>query len=378
MNENYVYKKYDISLSNMLILGVVFSFLITWSYGNSYPVYVTTSLMASVFAFGFFFRKILYQSHTSEVLVLLILIVSLMMSLINGGVLSCIQVNASLVMIFAVSYLVIDYNNISGQFVKIAVVVVIIAMLSGRMILNSNSRGFLMYICGSLGFIWFVFEENKIKKLFSIVYMAYMFLLLFETGSRNAGIVIVICSILVIIPKPWYRKPIFYRTLYIVAMTLTIFAADFFRYLFQTPKLMNSISQFTQLFSDKIWGMDGHLDVLIHVQERVAELGFLSKLFGEGVKLHHCHNLFYQCVFFYGYVGTAFLYGILVFIIEKGFKIYRYYDNKLSLGCCIVMLGHILMQIGEVYMFGSETMLLGALLPMSIILNQSTRQPSID
>lgn len=360
---------------NLLVVGMLYSCLITWSYGNSYVIYVGLSVLAMIIAYNNLGGLLFYHPTKIVYLCALLLLVSVIMGILSKNLMSCLQVNTSMVIPFAISCFNIDCDNIKKQMAKSAASLLAISVImTSNVRLNSNSMAFLMYISGSFGFLWFLLEKNLGRKCYVVGYLLLITSLLLGTGSRNAGIVMMLCFVLLIIPKSIYKKPLFYRLLYIAAMLATVFAPSVMRFVFGNAKLMDILLQFTSSFSAKAWGMDTHLDVLLFVQNRANELNFVSKIFGEGIKRYHCHNLFYQCVFFYGYIGTIVLYGICGYIFESGFRLYRTEENKLTLGCCIIMIGHFLMQTGEVYMFGGETMLLGALIPMGIILQQVRTQ----
>ncbi len=372
MTHNFSRQKYrEIPLSSLMVFSMIYTCLVSWSYGKSYLLYSGLSILGILIAFGVFSTHVFPKCSKPEFICILIIFFTTIMGFLNSGVVSSFQVNASVLMPFVIAYFNIQYKNLKKQIIIVAILNLLISLfLTTGLILNSNSMAFLVYSGCSAGFIWFVLENKLRGKILAGVYLLISAGVLLEVGSRNAGIVLMICFVLLLVPKYFYQAPVFYRTVYILAILSTVFASNVMEYIFNNMNIMDVLLEFTTSFSDKAWKMEGHLDILLYAQMKFSQSGIFEKIFGEGVRLHHCHNLFYQCLFFYGYVGTIMLYGLFGYIFEQGFKLYRIHGNKLTLACCIVLLGHFLMQIGEVYMFGSETMCLIALVPMGIILQQ--------
>ena len=66
-------------------------------------------------------------------------------------------------------------------------------------------------------------------------------------------------------------------------MLATVFASDVMTYVFDNDELMKQLVEYTSSYSEKAWGMDTHLDLLIEVRGNFAELGFFTRLLGEGI-----------------------------------------------------------------------------------------------
>lgn len=64
------------------------------------------------------------------------------------------------------------------------------------------------------------------------------------------------------------------------------------------------------------------------------------------------------------------MYISYIIIFEIGHKLIVEYNDTVIIGCCIILIGHFLMQIGEVYMWGSESAMVISLLPAGLILQQ--------
>lgn len=368
--------KKGISLQNLVILTYLLSVICSWSYGNSYILYVLLSVGFAIFAYGKFLVKVVQGCSRIEFMLIILLFITFLTSLLNSGLKSMIMVNISLLIPFAFSYLNIDYSNLKRQivFAALADFLIVVLLFVDKQGWNSNSLAFMVFSGISIGFIWFKMESRIKLKVCAAVYLIVASGVLLSAGSRNAGIVIAMCMILLIIPNRFMKNKWFFRFIYISVMLATIFASDVMTYVFNNEEIMTKLVEYTSGYSDKAWAMDTHLTILLEVKQKFSELGVFTQLIGEGVKSHHTHNLFYQCLYFYGYLGTILLYGIYVVIFEIGYKLFKKYNNTLALGCSIILVGHFMMQIGEVYMWGSETAIIISLLPAGLILQQNRQE----
>lgn len=282
------------------------------------------------------------------------------------------MVNLSLIMPFVISSLNINYSKFTKQVTIASIVNLLLInfLIADPSVWNSNSLAFMIFCGLSVGMIWFMTTGRLKYKVLSSAYLFFGTSALFMTGCRNAGIVITACYILLLIPERIYRGAIIFRSIYISVMLATVFASDFMLTILNDQNLMSQITEFTSSFSEKDWGMETHYFVIQAIKKYLSGLDLIRLLFGTGVKTYHCHNLFYQCVLFYGYIGTALIYTIYAYICECAFKLIKKYNDKISLSCFIILIGHFMMQIGEVYMLGSEAIVLMALFPAGIILQR--------
>lgn len=365
-----------ISLQNLIILSYILSIICGWTYGNSYIGYALLSIGFAIFAYGNFIFNVIPRCSKIEFMVIVILYITCLTSLLNNGVKSMIMVNISLVMPFAFSYLNINYRNIHKQIIFSSLInfLLVILMLRSREGWNSNSLAFMIFNGISIGFIWFKVTKNIISKICASIYLAVASLLLLSAGSRNAGIVIAICVLLLLIPNKILREKWLYRMIYLSAMLATVLASDIMAYIFENEEIMQQLVKYTSSFSEKAWGMDTHLTLLLSVKNNFSELSFFTQLLGEGVKTQHTHNLFYQSLYFYGYLGTMILYTMYIIFFEIAYKLIKKYNNNMIVGCYVILIGHFLMQIGEVYMWGSESAIVISLLPAGLILQQKRQK----
>lgn len=354
------------------IICYIFTVLIGWSYGNSFPVYVSITILLAILVYYRFFTKRIPLNTNLLLIIKAILCVTFVASIINGDVQSFVMVNVSLLFPLAFCTMDIDYRHFERQLIVISLINLVIVdfLLTQSEIWNSNSLAFIIFSGISVGMLWFKFATAAVSKIGCILYLGYASSMLLLTGCRNAGLVIIVCFVLLLLPIRLYKNALIFRILYISSMFLTVIAADFMEMVLSDDRLMDELLSYTSSFSQKAWSMDGHYILLEAITRKFRSYDILTQLFGMGVKTYHTHNLFYQCLFFYGYVGTLFIYIFYIYVFERAYRLIKYNDDTVALGCAIILVGHFLLQIGEVYMLGAETCTLMALLPAVIILHR--------
>lgn len=354
------------------VICYLFTAITGWGYGNSYAVYVVFSVAQALFAYPVFFSRRNRLNGTLKGLLIYVLFSSLFLGFINDDLKSAVMVNISLLMPVALSTLQLSYKRLSGQLaiaslVNLGVIYIICASFGA---LNLNSLAFMIFCGISIGMIWFKVAKGFKATALSCGYLMLGTSLLLVSESRNAGICIMICFAMLLLPVKLYKNALFYRTIYISVMLATIFATNFMIYILSDEEIMQYVLSFTSSFSQKEWGMDTHYILLQHVAENFAARDLFTQLFGTGVKIGHTHNLCYQCLTFYGYIGTTIIYAFYAYVYERAFKLIKNNGDILALSCCIVLTGHFLLQIGEVYMQGSETANMMSMLPVAVILQR--------
>ncbi|RZT02072.1 hypothetical protein [Cuneatibacter caecimuris] len=355
----------------LLIWGTLLSFGITWSYSSNYYIYVFISLIATVFSFGIFFRRFSEIEINCRRICTLLLIISFVTGVIfRFNLKSMIMINTSLLFPFAFSTLNVDVTDIKKGSIAaslLSLVIVFTQIQTGFLgKINSNTFSFLAFMGLSISFIWFEISEIKILPT---LFLTVSFFMLLQTGSRNAAIVIVICLILLIIPRRIILKKIVYRIIYLVSLGYTVFALHFMEWGLSNPTISNLLNNYTQSFSTKAWAMEGRADFLAEISQKIAELDLFTKVFGEGVCQHLGHNLFYQCVFSWGYFGTILIYILLILVFEMGYEEAKD-GNKIVFGCDIILIGHIIINGADVYLFGPESCSFLPLIIMGLIVQQ--------
>lgn len=358
------------------VICYIFTVLIGWSYGNSFPLYVSVTILLAIWVYYRFFVKRSIPFNPNIILIIkAILCVTLLTSIINGDMQSCVMVNVSLVFPLAFCTFDIDYRHFERQLIVVSLINLVIVnfLLATPEIWNPNSLAFMIFSGISVGMLWFKYTVKTVSKIGCIIYLGYATSMLLHTGCRNAGIVIIICFVLLLLPVRLYKSALIFRMLYISSMLLTVIAADFMELVLTDDQLMDELLSYTDSFSQKAWSMDTHYLLLESVTKIFHSYDILTQLFGMGVKTYHTHNLFYQSLFFYGYVGTLLIYIFYVYVFERAYRLIKDNDDIIALGCAIVLLGHFLLQIGEVYMLGAETCNLMALLPIVVILQRQIK-----
>lgn len=367
--------KRKLSFGLFAILCYLCTVITGWSYGNSYPVYVAVSVAMAIFAYSRFFLGKSRIDRSVKGLITIILLLTLFLGLVDGDLKSSIMVNISLIMPFALSSLNIDYANFAKKTIIASLVnlLLIYGLTLDFNAWNSNTLAFMIFCGLSVGMMWFKTGRGASNLIFSTLYLVLGSTFLFMTGCRNAGMVIIACYILLLLPDKVYKGCLFFRALYVTTLLMTVFAGDFMHYILSDEKIMDKIMSFTTSFSDKEWGMDTHYFVIEFIKAKMSGMDIFTLLFGSGIKTYHCHNIFYQCVLFYGYIGTALIYIFYIYVFERAYILFKDYNDVISLSCFIVLLGHWMLQIGEVYMLGGEAVVLMALLPAGVILQRWNR-----
>lgn len=362
----------QISLSGLLEMGFLLSFLMVYVYARSItPVYIVLSLIIICFSYTRFIRNYYQIDAMSRVLVLILLAISIVNSILHGDVKSCVMLNTSLVLPYAVSTMRIKYVHIKRGIIVTSIAALICISLQVHTnvfgYINSNTLSFLAYMGISVAFLWFKSARNK---LYPIVYLGIGYYYILNTGSRNVAIVILICFVLLLLPESLYEKQWFYRTVYISAILYTVLALDIMEAGFANSEIARVLDEYVASFSEKAWGMESRVDFLTMRQEQVENMSFLEKIFGTGIVVRHGHNLFYQSMFTYGYLGTAIVYFLYVLIFEMAYRLIKAENDGIVIGCVIIMIGHFWIQGADVYMIGNECCSIMPFVIMGIIMHQ--------
>lgn len=365
----------ETSLSNLLIWAAILTGLCGFAYGYSYIIYAILTLSLAALVYGIFFSHLKRKININELLLIMTLLITLpsaIRHLSQGGVKSYVMINISLLLPLAISYMDIRYQNLPEQICRaekiVFIVMLLLTQLPGEW--NSNSIGIQYFICANVGFLGIYLSRNKRQKCLAIAFLSACFFMILSTESRNTGLIMLACIVLLLLPAKWLKKRWLYRLIYLGAMAATILAPYIMDFVFSSNVLMMHLLNFTSKFSDKGWSMDSHLAIILYVKDQFMRQDVYTQVFGTGMKLHLAHNLFYQCLFSYGILGTAMIYVFYIRIFETAFKLYKYHNNKLVLACAMAMVGHFLLQCAEVYMFGIESPYILAFVPAGIILHQ--------
>ena len=290
--------------------------------------------------------------------------------MIHGDPKSTLLITVPLVMPLYISILDITYKDWK-DFVPVTIVAVVISFLTierglfGEM--NSNTLGFLAFMGVSLGIL---LVQSAKYKLIAIAVVTLGFLLSMNSGSRNVAIVGLICVALLFVPKSVFRKRAVYIAICVIVVGYSIFAEDIMAWAFSKPKIYDALTQFTDQYSDKAWEMAARVDFLKRVQRMITSRDLFIKLFGTGALTTHGHNMFYQCVLNFGYIGTVLIYAMFYRIFKVAFRLIKNRQDDLALGCVIILWGSFLLQGADVFMIGPETYAVVPQVVMGILLNR--------
>ncbi len=364
--------KSAIRLVYIMALSAVLSVLCTWSYGNSYVAYVVIAAILAVYGYWGFVKKLFTHCTVMELLLLLCLLINLAAALFVGSVQSFFMTNIALVLPFAVASTDIDMAHIGKDACLASLITLMLMMLLDLFVADSNvnTQAILMYTCMSISYVWLLNGRAIADSILCLAYLAIMLFMILTTGSRNTILVALASLVLALVFRFFSVPKWLFRCVYITAMTVTIFAIPFMTWVFENEAVLRPLEEFAAQISNKEWGMDTHLRLLQLVKRSFDAQPWSIQLIGNGIKLGHCHNLFYQCLYFYGYIGTIGIYAFYVYVFETGYKLFKKYNDKLSLACCMMLIGFFILQCAEVFMLGSETASMIGALPTGLILYQ--------
>ena len=101
----------------------------------------------------------------------------------------------------------------------------------------------------------------------------------------------------------------------------------------------------------------------------------MEQLFGRGVRgSTHTHNMCYQSLFIYGYIGTALIYAVFFRIFEMARRLIKENGDLISLGCVIILIGHILINGADLYLLGTDCVAIVPQVFMAIIISRYTAE----
>lgn len=356
-----------------MLIGSLLNVAITWSYSRSLlPVYAGISILLAIFAYRGFFADWTRIDGIYGIICLYLLLESFVTGvLLRSGLKSMVMVNTSILLPAAVSSLNIDTDNVKNGARNVSLISLALMFaqvntgILGR--INSNTMSFLAYILLSTGFIWY--GCSKVK-LLPMVYLVFCMGIFLRTGSRNAAITIVLCLIVLSIPMAVVKRKSVYRAIYGAALLYSFFALPVMEWGFSNPWLSNLLNTYASSFSGKAWAMEGRMYFFMSIGEKINSLNFFTRLFGEGICQHLGHNLYYQCVYMWGIVGAVLIYVLLIRVFELAYQEVKR-GNRLVYGCFTILVGHIILNGADVYLFGSESCQVLPMIIMGIMMQQN-------
>ena len=345
-----------ISINTIMFIGVFLGIFIAVTYARSMTVlYGSTEMILA--AVCLLVLLVFYRKVDKRLLLIAVgvTLLSFFNGLLRGEIKSVILLSLSVLLPLVISGLPLraeeDNRCCRWAFFLGAAIVLLEKNFTFFDGFDSNTLGFLSYMCLSVGFIWFLCCKNK---LIPAVVLLIVVPFVLNTGSRNVAIVTAVTVLLLLLPKKWYTKKTVFRVLYLSVLVYTVFASAIMERGFEIPWLSDLLTDFTEQHSEKSWEMEKRIVFLQDVKIMVENMPLFNKLFGEGVVLHHGHNMFYQSVFIYGYIGTAFIYVFFIRIFEMARKLVADHGDKIALGCTIALLGCFMLNGADVFLIGNE------------------------
>ena len=193
-------KEKPIQLKMLLIIACIVTIIINWGYGNSYYIYLVAGIFVGLFTYINFVDRKPYRFCRMESVVLICVIISLAMSLtsfINGNdeaIKSMILLNVSLLFPYAISFFNINFDDEKKQLKQYCVFAVILSLFLFLTPENWNSNGLaiLLFSILSYGFILFKLSKKAKDRLFTFAGALITIVMMLTTGSRNAGLNILV------------------------------------------------------------------------------------------------------------------------------------------------------------------------------------------
>ena len=369
--ENRIMRNSTISAKVLMLVGFLLSFVICYLYARSITlVYGAVELaIAAVCYLGSLKR---HRMMDKNLLIYAVATVGFAWcaGVFSGDFKSTLLVTVPLLMPLYISTMKITYKGWT-DFVPATIVAVVIVYLAVQVgvfgYINSNTVGFLGFMGVSLGVLWI---KNAKKKLLPTAIVLFGFYYAIQSGSRNVAIVGLICAVLLFMPKTTVKKRTYYFAVCLIVIAYSVFAMDIMEWMFSKPKLYQFLVDYTEQYSEKAWEMADRIAFLRRVQNMIAQRNILLQLFGTGALTTHGHNMFYQCILNFGYVGAALIYAGFCRVFKMAYVLICNKHDDVALGCVIILWGMFLLQGADVFMVGPETYAVVPQVIMGIILNR--------
>ena len=364
LNDRYKREYYIVLTKNKPLYSKLFisaaallSILITYTYARSMTViYGGLELVLAAACYFLIFKNVKGPDHLIIGLFGILTTFSFLNGILYNDLKSVLLLSLSLVLPISISVLNLEFSNDGKEFFwgfLIGFIIILGQSTTGFLgRINSNTFGFYCYMAVSIGFIWYKQAKHKIFPLILILFGCY---LSSGAGSRNVAIISLLMFLLLLLPDRVFKSKIFFRVLYIIALSYTVFAANIMEWIFEQEKLAAWLIEYTEGFSDKAWGMEERIGFLREVRGKIGRLNLYNKIFGEGVLKRHGHNMFYQSIFIYGYLGTFLLYALYVRVFEMAYTLIKEENDKIAIGCFIALIGMFLLNGGDLFLVGTET-----------------------
>lgn len=358
----------------LTVFGVVYALLASFSYGYSYGAFMISTALIMVYTYGFLLINSNKIDRTNLLLILSVIIFSVFNGFVRGNIIDPIAISTSLVLPLTLSgFEFVDADDYRSYIPCCIVTCILIAMQIFKPFLtnvNVNTLGFILYMGGAFGFIWL--RDTK-KKLFPLLCLMIITVLMLKTDCRNAMIIMIGTVFLAFLPDSIYKNKKVFRVIYIVALLYTIFTPLVLTYVFSNPSITNILTAFMSRFSTKTYGMNMRLEYYALILQKLSNFNFFEKLFGTGVNNGSGHNLLFQGLFVYGYIGTFLIYFYYIKTFELAYKLISRNNDKIALGCFIGLIGNILLQGADEYLICNPTCVVLPFIMMGLIWSRGSK-----
>lgn len=371
LRKNQITSNSAISVRTLVVIGFLLSFAICVLYAHSAAAaYGALELAIAVVCYIGCLKRYKMVDGNSLIYGVFVSVLAWCAGVFQADFKSTLFITVPLLMPLYISTLNITYKGWS-DFVPVTIIALTVTCLTVESptfaFVNSNTLGFLGFMGISFGVLWI---KNAKKKLFPTAIVLFGFYYAIQSGSRNVAIVGLICVALLFLPNAILKKRITYFVICLTVILYSIFAADIMEWIFSKPKLYQFLVNYTGNYSEKAWEMANRIEFLRGVQDRVSRRGILFQLFGTGTLTTHGHNMFYQCILNFGYIGTALIYAGFCRLFKVAYVLISKKHDDLALGCVIILWGTFLLQGADVFMIGPESYAVVPQVIMGIVLNR--------
>ena len=365
IEEKRIIKNTNVRAKMLLLVGFLLSFLICFSYARGFvAVYAGAELSVAALCYIGCLKRYRMADGNSLIYAVSTVVLAWCAGVFSGDFKSTLLITVPLLMPIYISTLNIVYTGWT-DFVPAtiaAVVIIFVSINTGVFdVINSNSLGFLGFMGVSLGILWIKGAKRKVIPT-AIVVLGFYYCL--QSGSRNVAIVGLICACLLFLPRAFFQKRISYFVICLVVICYSVFSAGIMEWLFSKPKIYQLLEEYTSQYSKKAWDMLDRVLFLQSIQNKIAQRNILLKLFGTGTMGAHGHNMFYQCVLSFGYVGVVLIYAGFCRVFKMAYVLICNKHDDVALGCAIILWGMIILQGADVFLLGTEAY---AIVPQVII-----------
>ncbi|WP_158095532.1 hypothetical protein [Massilimicrobiota sp. An142] len=355
-------------MMSISVIGILYAFYYSYSYGVSYNLFMLFTLGITLYMYLILLFNFKRVNITYFFPIIFVVFISIINGIFRGNTIDPIIISHSLILPFVLSS--IEYEGIDNYKMYIPCCLITIGIVIIQLYFsvydnfNSNTLGFILYMGGSFSFLWFKSSRNKV---WPMLYLVVFLILMFKTDCRNAMVVTIATLLLLVLSDKVFYKINNFRIIYISALIFTIITPILISFIFNNPILSKFINEFIGYFSNKSYGMDLRIGYYSMILTKLESFNILEKMFGMGINTGSGHNLWFQGLFVYGYIGTIIIYIYYIKIFETASRLYIKTKDPIVLGCFIALVGNILLQCVDEYLICNPTCVVIPFLMMGMI-----------